>query len=463
MVEEKEEGDIERTTQTGSGDYPPHLSPVAFISQRTSKAMALTQESVLCFLLDRGGKVRNSELVNHFKTLINSGDSAEKQHNRELFKKLVNSVAVVRQIDGVKFVVVRKRYQDFVKDEEVCLQAQMEQSFFSQNMNNNARRASSGSNYYSDEKNCVESLQEGRPLPTADATTVKVLNISGDQPCRAGKSGAVFAVIAVRSPERDAGPEDGLLSKVHQHGNPYKPVIRVSSLPALTSSFSSHQRNLRKETQRKQEQTEANQTPGSPLVRPPNKTLRQAEDAKYTESVPLEPMAHEWLVNCAAGLWGQIYALLLQDTRLAQRKDFMSGFTALHWAAKDGSCEMIHKVMDVSSKRGIYVNVNSKAHGGYTPLHIAAMHGRVEVMVALVHGYGASVNERDNDGKKALHYLGKGASAEVWALLGGRQQSGVKMEGEECKEHPRGFNTISKLFHPHLGKKHKTCSFAHEW
>uniref|UniRef100_A0A3B3WZV1 SOWAHA-C winged helix-turn-helix domain-containing protein n=1 Tax=Poecilia mexicana TaxID=48701 RepID=A0A3B3WZV1_9TELE len=372
-------------------------------------------EGAVCY----SGKVKNSELVNHFKSLINSGDPAEKQHNRELFKKLVNSVAVVRQIDEVKFVVVRKRYQDFVREE-------MDQSLFGQTANSNARRSSSVSNYYSDDKSCVESLQESGP--------------------------------AVDSA---AGARDGLRSQVHQqHGNPDKAVIRVPSLPAPTSNSSSHQRELIKEPQCwKSKQTEAKQAPGSPLVRPQNKTLRQADD----ESVPLEPIAHEWLVKCAAGLWGQIYALLLQDTRLAQKKDFMSGFTALHWAAKDGSCEIIHKLIDVSRKRGTCVNVNSKAHGGYTPLHIAAMHGHSEVMVALVQRYGASVSERDNDGKKALHYLGKGASAEVRALLGGPQQSGEKMEGEEYQEHTRGFNTISKLFHPHLGKKHKTCRFAHEW
>ncbi|XP_015256373.1 PREDICTED: ankyrin repeat domain-containing protein SOWAHA [Cyprinodon variegatus] len=404
--------------------------------------MALSQESVLSFLLERGGKVRNSELVNHFRSLINRGDPAEKQHNRELFKKLVNSVAVVRQIDEVKFVVVRKRYQDFVK-EESCIQ----QSFCAPNPSDNNRNYREGG------------LQGSRPLSTADSTMVKVLNISGDQPSRARKSGAVFAVIAVRSPGRDsaAGAEDGSPSQVDQHGNPNKPVIRVSSLPLL-SSYSSQQRSSIKEPQCwKSRHTEANQ--GSPLVGPLNKN---PNEAKFNESVPLEPMVHEWIVKCAAGLWGQIYGLLLQDTRLAQRKDFMSGFTALHWAAKDGSCDMIHKLMDVSSKRGTYVNVNSKSHGGYTPLHIAAMHGHGQVVVALVQRYGANVNERDNDGKKALHYLGKGASAEVRGLLGGGQQGGEKTEEEEYKEHGRGFNTISKLFHPHLGKKHKTCRFVNE-
>uniref|UniRef100_A0A3Q4MPY9 Sosondowah ankyrin repeat domain family member Ab n=1 Tax=Neolamprologus brichardi TaxID=32507 RepID=A0A3Q4MPY9_NEOBR len=189
--------------------------------------MDLTQESILSFLLEHGGKVKNSELLNYFRRSINCSDPAEKQHNRELFKKLVNSVAVVKQIDEVKFVVLRL----------------------------------------------------------------------------------------------------------------------------------------------------------------PNKSTRQADDAKYSESVPLERLAHEWLVKCAAGMWGHIYALLLQDTGLAQRKDFMSGFTALHWAAKDGSSEMIRKLMDIPKKRGIHVNVNTKAHGGYTPLHIAAIHGHTEVMVLLVQRY----------------------------------------------------------------------------
>lgn len=176
----------------------------------------------------------------------------------------------------------------------------------------------------------------------------------------------------------------------------------------------------------------------------------------------MEPLAHEWLVKCAAGLWGHIYGLLLQDTRLAQKKDFMSGFTALHWAAKNGNSEMIHLLVDISRKRGTYVNINSKAHGGYTPLHVAAMHGQSDVMVLLVQRYGANVNERDHDGKKALHYLGDGVSAEVRALMGGLQQSkyGEKTEDDEYREHSKGFNNISKLFQPH--KKQKTTTFAHE-
>uniref|UniRef100_A0A3Q3LUW5 SOWAHA-C winged helix-turn-helix domain-containing protein n=1 Tax=Mastacembelus armatus TaxID=205130 RepID=A0A3Q3LUW5_9TELE len=291
-------------------------------------------ESILSFLLEHGGKVKNSELLNNFRSHINCSDPAEKQHNRDLFKKLVNSVAVVKQIDEVKFVVVKKRYQDFVKEEahDASQKTQMEDTF---------------------------------PSPNTS-----------------------FSSTSDRA-------EDVLLSGTQC---------------------------------RKTRQTEDVQLPGLTQLRPQNKTTRHADDAKCSECVPLEPLAHEWLVECAAGRWGQVYALLLQDTRLAQKRDFMSGFTALHWAAKDGNSQMMHKLIEISRKRGTYMNINSKAHGGYTPLHIAAIHGHTEVMVLLVQGYGANINERDNDGKKALHYVGNEVSAEIRALLGGLQQ--IKYRGK---------------------------------
>uniref|UniRef100_A0A8C6LHA5 Sosondowah ankyrin repeat domain family member Ab n=1 Tax=Nothobranchius furzeri TaxID=105023 RepID=A0A8C6LHA5_NOTFU len=291
-------------------------------------------ESVLSFLLDRGGKVRNSELVNHFKSLISGGgDPAEKQHNRELFKRLVNSVAVVRQLDDVKFVVVKKRYQDFVKEdaEGDAQNAQMDESFA---RTPPVRVPAEPDRRTTKEDNNKGRVEESRSL--SDSTALRVLSLSGEQPC-----GAVM--------------------------NP----------------------------------------PGSHLVRPQSKTRAADEASKYSESVPLDPLAHEWLVKCAAGLWGQIYALMLRDTRLVQRKDFMSGFTALHWAAKAGNRDMVLKLMEISNRKDTRVNVNSKSHGGYTPLHIAAMHGHDEVMVLLVQHYGANVNERDNNGKKAFHYLQK--------------------------------------------------------
>ncbi|KAM3612194.1 uncharacterized protein V6R79_004395 [Siganus canaliculatus] len=452
--------------------------------------MSLTQESVLSFLLDHGGKVKNSELLNNFRSHISCSDPAERQHNRDLFKALVNSVAVVKQIDEVKFVVVKKRYQDFVKEvvRDASPKTRMDASFSSHNTsfsftspqrddaarmiysdienNNVCCSVNMNEKYYSDAKHLsAETLHLSRNNSNVDTTTVKVLNLSGDQTSRTRKSGAVFAVIAVKSPTRDLtpAPQNG---QVHQQKSSDKPAMD-STTKVPSASFTACKKGALRESQCwKTRQAEVMQPPGFPHLRPQNKTSKQADDAKYSESVPLDPLAHEWLVKCAAGLWGQIYGLLLQDSRLVQKKDFMSGFTALHWAAKDGNSKMIHKLMEISKQTGACVNVNSKAHGGYTPLHIAAIHGHTEVMLLLVQRYGASVSERDNNGKKAFHYLGKGVSDDVRALMGGLQQSKDrdKTEEEEYREQLKGFNTISKLFQPHIGKKQKTTAkFANDW
>lgn len=432
--------------------------------------MALTQESVLSFLLERGGRVKNSELLNNFRAQIGCSDPAEKQHNRELFKRLVNSVAVVKQIDEVKFVVVRKRYRDFVReaahaDESLpspnvsfsCTSPVQEDRINADIENNNAPRPPDLNRSSGVSRVCAGSVRDRGPS-SGDTTAVKVLNLSADQASEARRSGAVFAVIALKSPPRDPAPATtraGAHPRVHQSSSASAPIPDVPACKKGAHTESKCWKNR-----------QAEDPAGFEQARPPNKTARQGNDAKCSECVPLEPLAHEWLVKCAAGLWGHIYGLLLQDARLAQRRDFMSGFTALHWAAKDGNHQAIQKLMELCRKRGTYVNVNSKAHGGYTPLHIAAIHGRAEAMLLLVRRYGASVSDRDNEGKKAFHYLGTGASAEVRGLLGGAQPGTrrEKTEDGEYREQSKGFNTISKLFQPHMGKKQKaTNKIAPDW
>lgn len=454
--------------------------------------MALTQESLLSFLLDRGGKVTNSELLNNFRGRISGGgDPAEKQHNRELFKRLVNSVAVVKQTDGVKFVCVRKRYQDFLREFDAppleesdsshnssfaCTSPHRTESdtVLNSDIENNNYPANIKGPFRANGKRVSEARTPERGLisqeiiTSADTTTVKVLNLSGDQSSLRRKSGAVFAVISVKSPPRDSAhsTQDESQSRAPQNKTPGKPIVSMTNVcahPAPNTDSS-----VCKQADSEKRLAGDAQPEGFPQLRPQSKVpSRQGDDTKYLESVPLEPLAHDWLVKCAAGRWGQIYSLLLQDMRLAQRKDFMSGFTVLHWAAKDGNHKMIRKIVDASRKSGTRVNVNCKAHGGYTPLHIAAIHGHAEVMVLLVKGYGARIYERDNNGKKAFQYLGEGAPAEVRALLGGQQydsKTREKTEDEECRENAKGFNTISKLFQPHIGKKHKTASkFAQDW
>ncbi|NWU74939.1 SWAHA protein, partial [Onychorhynchus coronatus] len=153
----------------------------------------------------------------------------------------------------------------------------------------------------------------------------------------------------------------------------------------------------------------------SPGLRRGPKAHRGSEETV----VPLEHAEHQWLVLAAGGQWTQqLHGLLLGDASLAARRDFVSGFTALHWAAKSGNCDMVTNIIRAAEKGGARINVDARSHGGYTALHLAAIHGQEKVITMLVYSYHANTDLRDYSGKKAHQYLRAGTSLTIRRLLG---------------------------------------------
>ncbi|KAI9554786.1 hypothetical protein GHT06_020063 [Daphnia sinensis] len=64
-----------------------------------------TLESVREFMLERGGKVTNHELVKHFKQFLT--DPYTKEYARVQFKEYVNTLSLIRQDDGDKYLVLK--------------------------------------------------------------------------------------------------------------------------------------------------------------------------------------------------------------------------------------------------------------------------------------------------------------------------------------------------------------------
>uniref|UniRef100_A0A8C1SM08 Sosondowah ankyrin repeat domain family member Ab n=1 Tax=Cyprinus carpio TaxID=7962 RepID=A0A8C1SM08_CYPCA len=331
----------------------------------------------------RGGKVKNSELVSNFKGLINSSDPAEKKQNRELFKRLVNSVAVVRQVEDVKYVAVKKKFQ------------RENTSFTESPCSRKSTRASS-------ETQSEDALNNNH----CHCPPQTVRNSSITYELRREEKG----IRSLKTLEGDAEP---LLATVER-------TVKVKA----------YQRCVAGE--------------GFAQVKWCHKLTKPAKDS---DGVPLGSMEHEWLVKAATGSWRQIYGLLLQDPRLAEKTNFMCGFTILHWAAKSGNCEMVCKVIDVSRQRGAGVDVNAKSYDGYTALHIAAIHSRERVLSLLVCEYGANTNIRDNSGKKPYRYLSPDVSTEIRKMLG--DPHSLQKDAQNLSDLPKGFNTLSKLFQPH--------------
>lgn len=96
-------------------------------------------------------------------------------------------------------------------------------------------------------------------------------------------------------------------------------------------------------------------------------------------SVALDPLEHEWMLCASDGLWESLQPLLAVEPSLVAKRDFVTGFTCLHWAAKQGKGELLSRLLAFAKDNAVPVSVNVRSSAGYTPLHLAAMHGHIQV------------------------------------------------------------------------------------
>ncbi|XP_039340526.1 ankyrin repeat domain-containing protein SOWAHA [Mauremys reevesii] len=366
-----------------------------------------SRAALLGFLREHGGQVRSAELRGRFKPLLEAGEPGERAARRERFTALVNSVAVVKELDGAKFVVLRKKLR---------AQAGGEPGEGAQPPEapaEGAGQSGAGGQGRAPEPSPEESR---RPKPVSELRGLfqsQDGETPGPPPGMAGppkrEAPQKPCMLPVRCPQPARGAEELPRQQEQLEDTPGLQVGTLLALPEPASPRSPHMKR------RQVDEAGAR----SPHLRRVSKTQKVSEETGYTAAVPLESLEHEWLVKATAGQWSQrLHGLLLTDANLAGKRDFMSGFTALHWAAKSGNCDMVGKIIEVAKKGGTEIDVNAKSYGGYTPLHIAAIHGREDVITTLVKTYNVQVNLRDYSGKKPHHYLKEGSSYAVRHLLG---------------------------------------------
>ncbi|CAB1418114.1 unnamed protein product [Pleuronectes platessa] len=144
----------------------------------------------------------------------------------------------------------------------------------------------------------------------------------------------------------------------------------------------------------------------------------QHQGSSKQSLVPLEPKEHDWLVKGAAGAWTDIYSLFRDEPSLLNKRDFISGFTVLHWISKHGDHRVLNTLWYGVQKVGSMFDINARSTCGHTPLHVAAIHGNKNIMRLLVSKFDADVKLRDTAGKKPWQYLSGNAPLDIFQLLG---------------------------------------------
>lgn len=151
-----------------------------------------------------------------------------------------------------------------------------------------------------------------------------------------------------------------------------------------------------------------------------NESIDKCSQENYDElyddnlemGVEILPEEKEWFIASSTGNKCVLEKLLADHPKLSQNRDFILGYTALHWAAKLGRADIVKLII----KNG--VDVHCKSHGGYTALHVAAMSGKDQVITQLIELHSASIHKRDHSGKKPKDLVKETVAADVQRKLG---------------------------------------------
>uniref|UniRef100_A0A8C8RN76 Sosondowah ankyrin repeat domain family member B n=1 Tax=Pelusios castaneus TaxID=367368 RepID=A0A8C8RN76_9SAUR len=432
---------------------------------------SLSQEELLDFLCRAGGRVTNAALLAHFHRFLRAPAPAEQlQRRREQFKGFVNAVATVQQPPGgPKYVVLRRRYRDLLGEEPglpIGLPRDPPATL-------HPPRAPARLQLWPAEQvpSPAPPLRPeegfGRPLPVFKSIRCQlalpelegVLDLASPSGGAGSPSpqqeGERWAQPASKEPRGQGCPQstNGWPSANGAAPCPRepdrrrgRPSFRSKSVPGNSRTSSSEDELMAKDQGRRgrrplrsrklvREAMLASPDVDAPITfqhlgalqRQDTTTCVPMEEVLPTPHrpsdprpsfVPLDPREHNWVVMVAAGSWMQVRALFLEDPQLALRRDFISGYTALHWMAKHGASQVLQDFISGTEKAGLHLDVNVKSSCGYTPLHLAAIHGHQTIMMLLVQKLKSKVHLRDSSGKRPWQYLNSSTSGEVWLLLG---------------------------------------------
>ncbi|KAG8137519.1 hypothetical protein E2320_004751 [Naja naja] len=443
----------------------------------------LDRDTVLRFLAERGGRVRNADLLDHFRGFVTSPDPESRARAREHFKELVNAVATVRQEpgSGTKYVQLRKKYRGAAggrKSEAAAAAPLPENGSGTVGHPEDPPRppgAPRGEGDGGDSRDGGEAREEeagAEPLKGEKVARGDPSAASEELPSEEGGNGAASEAppealpsripqAPLASPEspgegggggdsRDAElsssrpleavatPEEkpggvAVEAQLEEDSPPSTiPAVGASAGGASTGASTPRcghkifrERMLGSSPQQKRGGLHRGGSGGSRGGDSDSGSLASSsaedESGNGGGSVALDPLEHAWMLCASDGRWESLESLLSCEPALFPKRDFITGFTCLHWAAKLGHPELLARLVNFAHRQCLPININARTSGGYTALHLAAMHGHLEVVKLLVGAYDADVDIRDYSGHKASHYLSRDTAEEVRSLVGALQ------------------------------------------
>ncbi|XP_077503144.1 ankyrin repeat domain family member sosondowah isoform X2 [Amblyomma americanum] len=335
-------------------------------------------ELVKQFLLDRGGKVTNPELVRNFRHYLN--DPVHKDHVRQRFKDFVNRLASVKEENGTKYLILRNEYfeelQSSRREFTVGHNGAMEETDSSVGV-----MQQDHADYFAPSQGqTLKHLQwrqftqdypmigdECPPLSPVGASRIRSSpclldeNCYEDVPPPLPKKKNSFGGSPKR-PDMPLPPPRGRKNHGRRGSQVEERVRQFSVEKELEGNVSPKEKTIqdvtvspgtvKEKTQIINRMAESSGVPAKPALpssglgtitskRREGPGARAAPDDDTTSVNTLDPRRREWLLRAAQTDYHSLVRLLREDPDLYRFEVSIESITALHWAAKYGSAEIV--------------------------------------------------------------------------------------------------------------------------
>ncbi|XP_033609563.1 ankyrin repeat domain-containing protein SOWAHB isoform X3 [Cryptotermes secundus] len=404
----------------------------------------LTLDAIRDFMLENGGKVTNHDLVKHFKGFLTNPETRVEARNQ--FKEFVNTLAVIRNEEGEKYLMLKKKYRNPMGEQSPAmhLASPVLPSSSFDSLSSVTSTAMIPSESFSASEESLDMMSPSRqPPPYRSPPPPSVSPVRPSAPCTlldSSESGIPSpsvrqenemgrekeSLVMVRSVSRDDSLNSSteITEETVIHAPPPVPPRRKSSDKLkLENKENVHDTTIKRlkmvaaEAGNKMDAPDADSEQKISVKERMQKFNRLAESDMKTHPIAnkkkidrgvddydsasvttLDAKSREWLVFSSQANYQALAKLAAGNPRLARFKDPTS-YTALHWAAKHGNDDVVKLIA------GTYqADVNARSNGGYTPLHMAMQFGHEEIYNLLVKVYGADPNLRDWSGRKPRQY-----------------------------------------------------------
>ncbi|XP_070525728.1 ankyrin repeat domain-containing protein SOWAHA-like isoform X1 [Cardiocondyla obscurior] len=277
----------------------------------------LSLEEIRNYLLENGGTARNHDLVKHFKRFLTDPETRVEARNR--FKEYVNTLATIKNEEGEKYLVLKKKYRQPFLDLSP------------------PKQVGSPLAITPDSASPVSPLREPPPYrppppaPLSPSSSSSHASLEENATVARDKNDNMESVATVSSPpvppRRKSQDKLKVENKenVDRNRNSSETSIKEDETVTTTNPTSAEQLSVRERMQRfnrMASETDLHSRPNEATTPTRKRTDKGAdEDDSASVASQLDGKSREWLVRAAQGDYQALAKLAAEEPRLTRLKD----------------------------------------------------------------------------------------------------------------------------------------------